>query len=345
MAPKRTSLKDIAESVGVSVSTVSYALNNGPKPVEAKLKQRILDAAQTLEYRPNRMARAMKTQRSNVIVVAHSNPADDMIQSPVVGQALSGIVNYALDLHFDVLLYTHSTNVEGDELVGYVLDGRADGAIVLVPTDQSPALRAISERNVPGVHVAGPHTGAVPGVVIDNRVGCFLLLDLLGQYGHRSVAHIRGLGGKADAEQRMEHYRAWMAARGYPILDHWIQNGSFEREGGYGAMQRILAKAPHPTAVFCANDRSAFGAIEAIQEAGLRVPEDISVVGFDDSIEARLAPVPLTTVAQPGYEMGVAAARTLIAMVEGSNHPQLTVFPPKLIERASVTKPLNAHLG
>lgn len=339
VATKRTSLKDIAESVGVSVSTVSYALNNGPKPVEAKLKQRILDAAQLLDYRPNRMARAMKTQRSNVIVVAHSNPSDEFIQSPVVGQSLSGIVNYALERHFDVLLYTHSTNVEGDELAGYMLDGRADGAIVLVPTDNSPALAAIAERKVPGVHVAGPHGGAVPGVVIDNREGCYLVLDLLGRYGHRAIAHIRGLGGMADAEQRLENYRAWMEAKGFPIASHWIQNGSFEREGGYEAMKKILASRPRPTAVFCANDRSAFGAVEAILEAGLRIPEDISVVGFDDSLEARLSPVPLTTVAQPGYEMGVAAARTLIAMVEGTSHPRLTVFPPKLIERSSVSPP------
>lgn len=335
----RTSLKDIAKHVGVSVSTVSYALNDGPKPVATDLKERIKSAAVELDYRPNRIARSMKTKRSGVVGVLHPKIGPKLITWPLLGSAISGIVDVAQSRRHDVLIYTHSPSLETEEVLDLVMDGRADGLVLLSPAHNDELIEELAERKIPLAVVAGRPQGGLPYLTVNNRAGVWQAMSYLSRYGHRRIAHISGRKEMYDGQERLSAYRDFMAEHGWPIRDGWIQDGNFETTSAYCAAKEILSRPNRPTAIFCANDRSVVGAIRAAQDMGLKVPDQLSLIGFDDSLDAVLAPIPVTTVRQPFYEMGRAAMESVLAMLEGKPYEQLQVFATELIERATVSYP------
>lgn len=335
----RASLKDIAKKVGVSVSTVSYALNGGPKPVAAELRERIRAVATELDYRPNQLARSMKSKRSKIVGVAHTNIRHHLLTWPLVGTAVSGVADAAIDHGYDVLLYTHTTQLDGEELLNYLLDGRADGLILMAPEHAGELVELLSGRRFPVVVIADRPRGSLPHLVLDNFGAVRMLLELLASKGHRRVGHLVGRRSLFDATQRLEAFLDLVPELGMETRPAWVADTDFGEESGYRAALAVLRELERPTALLCGNDATAMGAVRAAMELGLRVPEDLSVTGIDDWVEARACPIPLTTVRFDHEGMGQAAFRAVMAMLDGVDVAEVQIFDGRLIERASVSYP------
>lgn len=334
--PPRTSLKDIASDVGVSVSTVSYALNDGPKPVAAELKQRILKKAEELNYRPNRIARSMKTNQTNVVGILHPKLGPKLMTWPIFGQPMAGVVDAAQEARFDVLLYTHNQVLDSCDLLDMVMDKRADGFVLVAPDHSGELIELLVANEVPLSLVAGEPRSGLSVSLCDNAQGVSLAMNCLFEHGHVKIGHLAGRLAMYDGAMRRDCYIEAMKARGLSIEDGWITQGDFTEPGSMDAAHRLLSCRNRPSAVFCSNDESALAVMRVAFAMGLEVPRDLSIIGFDDGLEAMTSPVPLTTVRQPFYAMGFSAAKNLIDRVKGIGNESIQVFPNELVNRASV---------
>jgi DNA-binding LacI/PurR family transcriptional regulator len=214
------------------------------------------------------------------------------------------------------------------------LDSRVDGVVFIAPRPDSPALRRISSSNLPyAIVAANDHNG--PSYAIDNAQGTKLALEHLYALGHRRIAHIAGNLALTDAHIRLETYRTFMAERGLEVGEHLVFMGDYCRSSGFRAGYEMRDPAKRPTAVFCANDDMAFGLMDAFHVVGIRVPEDVSVVGFDDVSVASSYRPPLTTVRQPIEEMSSAALHAVVEQAETGREATGALFYPELVVRGS----------
>lgn len=332
-------IKDIAKKLNISVSTVSYALNNGPRSVPEDVKRRVLEAAQELRYRPNRVARNLVTRRSFTIGIVPSEATSDIVLSPYLQNSLNGIVNTAETHHYDVLFFTRYDQKETRVMTDVLLDGRVDGLIFIAPPNHAPVLEIIADYGMPHVVIAGESKIDSPQFRVDNANGVRAALTHLWDLGHRKIGHLYGRLHMEDGVVRHEAYQSFLAEKRLDCKEIWMAPGDFTIDGGYLGMQRILANSDHPTAVFCANDEIAVGAIRACLEAGLEIPRDMSVVGFDN-VPLSSAYVPaITTVRQPVQELAAQATRALLRLIDGQEVQSLPALPTELIVRDSTTSP------
>lgn len=334
-----TTLKDIARKLNISVSTVSYALNGGSRTVPENVKQAIVEVAREMNYRPNRVARQMITGRSNVIGIVPPEMYDDLFLSPYLQLALNGITNEAGHLHQDLLIYTRYNETDGDLMADTIIDGRVDGVIFIAPHVGQSALARIAESHLPCVAVGGVQRSGVPTFQVDNEKGIGQLVRHLIGLGHKRIAHIAGRLNHDDALVRLRAYQNAMAQAGIKAKDEWVVKGGFEIQGGTDAMHELLDLAERPTAVCCANDEMAIGALRAAQARGLKVPEDISITGFDMTPSSGAVSPSITTARQPIAELGAAAMRAVFRLIEGGERPESEVFPAELFVRGSTTQP------
>lgn len=324
-----STIKDVARIAEVSVSTVSYALNDGPRSVPPAVKAKVIRVAKELDYRPNRIARSLITGRTFAIGVVPTDVMLDLAQVAYFSAVFNGIVNAAEGHEHDVTLLTRSKG-----RVDSVLDGRTDGLVFIAPLPDSPALLAARDRGIPHT-VISTHVEWAPCVTGDNVSGVRLALDHLYDLGHRRIAHIVGKSGHEDAAARLAAYETFVAERGL-VAD--VLPGDFTPSGGEAAIETISRRSRPPTALFCANDDTALGATLAARRYGIRVPDDLSIVGYDDAFFAPLLDPPLTTVRQCMGEMGAAAADALFRLLAGET-PSLAPFVPRLAVRASTDRP------
>jgi len=330
-------LKDIAERLDLSISTVSYALNDGPKPVSEAVRKRVLRAAKELGYRPNRLARSLVTRRTHTIGVVPADVDHDILLKPNVHLALNGVFNAAAELRQDVLVFTaHDRNLPG-AVADDLLDSRADGVVFISPRPDSPALLRIIESDLP--HAVIAEEGLSTSISVDNERGVLALLEHLRALGHRRIAHVTGDFALPDARLRLATYERFMREEGLAIPEGFIFEGKYRSESGVAAAYHFARLDPMPTAVFCANDVSACGLVEAFRLQGIRCPEDVSVVGFDDSSWAATCHPPLTTVRQPFHAMAVEALQAVVRRIESGEEVQGRVFHPQLITRKSTAPP------
>lgn len=330
-----TTIKDIAKTLGISVSTVSYALNGGPRSVPAELRARVLETARELNYRPNRVARSMVTGRSNTIGVVPPEVSEDVFLSPYLHLALNGIANEAGARHQDILLFTRCAETEHDEMVSVIVDGRIDGVIFIAPHFSHRTVELATSLHLPCVTVSGAPLEGVLSFSVDNERGMTQALDHVYALGHRDIAHIAGRLDMQDAILRLQAYQAFLRGKHLPYREEWVAMGQFQIDGGRRAMRQLLDLPRRPTAVVCANDEMAIGAMFAALERGLRVPEDLSVVGFDDSPGSTAVYPPLTTVRQPMGDLGRKAVRALLDLIEGREPDYRTILDTELAVRGS----------
>ena len=320
---------DLAQTLGISQSTVSRALS-GDARIAVKTRQKVQALALELGYTPNAMARSLSTRQSNLIGIVISE-----MTSPFYPFVLEKLTSRLHQLGWRVLLFTTDAEHEVDELLPLILEYQCDGLIIASASLSSHMAETLSRHGTPVVllnrYAADTNTSAV---CCDNRGGGRLVAEYLLERLHVRYAYIAGRENTSTNRDRELGYTARLEAAGYAVQR---QSGNFTYEAGFAAMQRLLAQKNIPDAIFCANDITAIGAIDAAREAGVRVGTDISLIGFDDIPMAAWSAYHLTTVRQPVEMMIASSLQMLIKAIQnvpiGSN---LRFIPGTLVERQSV---------
>lgn len=325
---KRISIKDIARHAGVSHSTVSRALR-GSELISAETVERIRRVADEAGYRPSAAARSLVTSRTSAIGVVVTTIAD-----PFAAEVVLGIEEAAGERGYSVILANSGGEPEREMRVVRAFEERRVDGIIVTSSRVGAAYAEVLERaRVPIVLVNNQHASEfMHSVTIDNRVSAGRAVAHLVKLGHRRIGYIGDRFGYQSDTERMGGYRD---ALGGGFDRRLVVQGDGRAEGGEVAMAELLEAGP--TAVFCYNDMTAMGAMRAIAERGLRVPEDISVVGFDDLFVARYATPALTTVRQPMGKMGRRAVATLLELFEG-NEQENVVMTGRLVVRKSTAR-------
>jgi DNA-binding LacI/PurR family transcriptional regulator len=321
-------MADVAKLAGVSPQTVSRVSNGEPYVVEEK-RRRVLQAMRELGYRPNSAARAMKRGAFRTIgVVFHSlHPVGTHRTLEAISEA-AAVEGYATTL----LPLEASTRRATDGAFTRLGEMAVDAVIAIISSHFTGDTALQLPTGVPTVVLGPPLVPGAASVDFDNAVGAEAAVTHLLGLGHRTVHHIAGPAESFSARTRRDVWRSVLEREGRPVPE--TASGDWSPDSGYRAMRELLARGEHPSALFVANDQMALGAFRAMLEAGLRIPEDVSVVGFDDIDEAVAFPTPLTTVSQDWDELGCDALRVAVDMVEG-REPSTVSIPTRLVVRDS----------
>ena len=327
---KDVTIQDIARVAGVSKSTVSRVLN-GAAVVRPEKRQAVLDAVGRLKFQPNVVARSLANGRSMTIGVL-----TQLIGSPFYDTISQGVVAGLNDTGYSPIFVDGQWRKKEEvAAIQALLGRRVDGLILIggdVPGDEIAALC----DGLPTVVVARRlNQNQHHCVYMDNVDGGRQATQHLIDNGHRRIAMIQGLPHHADAVDRFAGYQQALQKANIPIDRNLILDGDFSAESGVAAVEQLLSRSAPFTAIFAANDIMAFGARLALHRRGVRAPEDVSLVGFDDQMEAAFVTPPLTTIRQPAREMGERVARDVLAMIHGESLAS-TSFRGQLIIRESV---------
>ncbi|WP_304172463.1 LacI family DNA-binding transcriptional regulator [Limnochorda pilosa] len=312
----RATIEDVAREAEVAPSTVSLAFND-PERVRPATRARVLAAARKLNYRPRAIARRLAARRADMRAVVVPNT-----RNPFFGKIFQGIDTEARRAGLDVMLFTteNDPDVERQRLEA-VVRNRADGVILVGEHRKGPdpAADLLAELVAMGIQVVlvERQVPGIPSVWGQKREGCFQAVEHLIGLGHRRIAFIGGLLEQGGSYQRLEGYRRAMAAHGLEVRPEWVAEGGFSPAGGREAASRLLARHPELTAFVAANDLMAIGVLRALREAGRRVPEEASVVGFDDIPEAAFVVPALTTVDMPMERLGRRAMELMLRGLHG----------------------------
>ena len=325
-------LAEIALAAGVSVSTVSRALTNNNYPLKEETRQRIVSLAEEMGYNPNLVARSLQSNRTHTVGVIV-----DRIRSPFAAATVQGIQDGLRQAGYSISII--NSNRDQDliiEAIQTFYSRRVDGIVVLnswLHTFNDPIL---SLQDRPFVFVNRLFSKAIHNCVAPgDHCGAQMAVRHLVDLGHRQIAYINGMENWLEAQNRLAGYLDVLTEQGLPLDETLIKPGDWGVDSGYQATQELLRLKQRPTAIFASNDLMALGAIYAIQEAGLRVPEDVAVVGYDDRDFAAWIRPSLTTIRMPSYEMGQAAARLLLEQFAGEELEDATQIPGELIIRQS----------
>jgi DNA-binding LacI/PurR family transcriptional regulator len=333
---KRTTLKAVASRLGLTPGTVSATLNNSPaaKSIPEHTKKRILAAAKELNYRPNFFARTLRVRRTFTIGVIAEEIGD-----AYGSQVISGIEKFLTAQNYFFLTVVHRHDPKLLQTYSHILLERGVEGFITVDTS------ILEEPSLPTVAVAG-HTQItnVTNIVLDHKHAARLALEHLKNLGHERIAFIRGQTFSSDSAERWNAIQEVAQDLGIlvrPELTVRIESDDSTPAVGYPVGKALLARREPFTALFAYNDISALGAMSALKERGLRIPEDISVVGFDDIPGALLASPPLTTVRQPLVRMGEIAARTLVNRIAEREAyvPEIAIEPEFVIRDSTAGVP------
>lgn len=329
-------IKDIARKVGVSPSVVSRALNNKYGVREAT-RQAVIQVAKELGYHPNAAARSLVTKRSETIGVIIPD-----ISEPFYSRMIKGMEYVASKTGYTLLFSNSYESLEQSKVVPRMVEAERVEGMVIVGSSRKEKdyIQSLTDQGTPFVvierHYSDPRMNCI---WVDNVVGGYVATKHLIECGHTRVAHITGDLDFEVAAERFAGYKKALDESGIAFSPELVVSGAFVWQDGYSGMKTLLSRTPRCTAVFVGNDTMAYGALQAIAEAGLSVPQDISVIGFDDLEFSLLTNPPLTTVRQPRYEMGRDAARLLVTCLERSTQDEgmKICYPPEMVIRRSTS--------
>ncbi|MEU6606134.1 LacI family DNA-binding transcriptional regulator [Streptomyces shenzhenensis] len=333
-------MADVARSAGVSVATVSHVLND-TRPVLPHTRQAVLDAIDRLGYTPNTLARSLVTSRTRSIGLAVS-----AISNPYFTEILQGVEAGALEAGYGLLIADpHDDPRHERKVVQLLHERRVDGMIVAPSADPRDLVAYLGRHAVPTVfldrliddHLDGP-TGTPPfdQVCAEGAESMALLVAHLAELGHRRIGLVAGLPGLSTTGERITGYRDGLSAAGLPHDERLVVPGNSESAGAEEATAALLSLAAPPTALVTANNAMTIGALRALRDRGLRVPDDIALCCFDDFAWADLFSPRLTAIAQPSREIGAQAVRVLLDRLGAPDRPARTVrLPCAFVHRTS----------
>lgn len=330
-------IRDVARRAGVSTATVSRALADPDRVAEAT-RETVFSAIAETGFAPNASARSLRARTTKMVLallpgIGNSfytpilNAVEDVLSATGYGMIMGDTrMDHAREAHYDLL----------------VRSGQVDGVMLLTGRLPHPNFAAL-DASIPITLICNdiPGLEGLPVIEIQNRESAHAMVDYLIGLGHRRIGHAAGPTDNVEAGYRLEGYRAALADAGVPIDETLIWQGAFTFEAGVRVARQFLAHPARPTAVFASSDEMAMGFIRTVKDAGLRVPDDVSVAGFDDIEFARYFDPALTTIHQPRAELGRLAAESLVARMTGNGRtiPLRTRLPCTLIVRDSVSAP------
>lgn len=332
-------IKDIARELCISTSTVSYALNGGPRKVPDEVRRLVLAKAQEMDYRPNRIAKSLVTGRANAIGIVPPATHADIFRSPFVQVAFNALVNEAEEMGQDLFLFTARDRDRMDNAGRDLMDARIDGVIFIAPSVAATAISELRDRRFPYAVIAGAIHGAECSFAADNEAGVREAVKHLFDLGHRRIAHISGTVDHDDSIKRRNAFVEQVTEIGLDPDPALIIPAEFTQIAGYRAAMEFLQLPNRPTAIVASNDEIAFGVTMAFRDAGVRIPDDVSLIGFDDSAFCGTLSPRLTSVRQPVDAMAVEAVRFLMRRLEGEDVEQGRLFSTELIVRESTAPP------
>lgn len=324
-------IKDVAKLAGVSIATVSRVLNTGQHPVREKTRRRVLAAIERLGYRPNALARGLLSKRSGTIGLLVPD-----IANPYYADIVRGIEDTVSPEGYSIIICNTDRQPHKVERYLALLQEKQCDGIIFAGGGRRGGQRLSTLPDL-GIKVVliGRHDVDLPAVVVDNHGGAYGATAHLILQGHRGIGFVGGPPESTTTQDRQAGFEAALRERGIPLDYRYLRYGDLRPHGGYQAMRELLDLAERPTAVLIANDLMALGAIKAIREAGLDIPRDVAVVGFDDVPITSYVDPPLSTVAVPMHQLGQEAARTMLGLLGGDGHPPPRTLPTKLVVRRS----------
>ncbi|MFJ9601173.1 LacI family DNA-binding transcriptional regulator [Streptomyces althioticus] len=338
----RPTLEEVAARAGVGRGTVSRVINGSPRVSEAT-RAAVEAAVAELGYVPNTAARALAANRTDAIALVVPEPETRFFTEPYFSDMLRGVGAALSDTEMQLLLIFAGSDRERQRLAQYLAAHRVDGVLLVSVHADDPLPDMLSQLEIPAV-ISGPRSAdeTLTSVDSDNYGGARQAVEHLVSRGRRTVAHITGRLDVYGAQRRVDGYRDALCEAGHQVDELLIEPGDFSEGGGRRAMEALLERRPDLDAVFAASDVTAAGARQVLREAGRRIPDDVALVGYDDSAIARHMEPPLTSVRQPIEEMGRAMTDLLLREV-ADRRPSATrelerrqmVLATELVERAS----------
>ncbi|MGR3763161.1 LacI family DNA-binding transcriptional regulator [Rossellomorea sp. NS-SX7] len=323
-------IKDVAKLSGVAVSTASYALNNSTK-VSEETRQKVLAAAKELNYQKNGLASDLKRTSTNTIALILSD-----LSGPYYSELIKGVQDVASTNGYD-LIACSSIGGAQSTAIKFLREKRVDGVIILAHNIDDKTILDSAREGFPIVvldrSVQSEH---VVQIEVDNEHGAFMATEHLIEKGSREIAYVSGPYNSHDNELRFKGYQSALEKHGIEYRSKWKVSGGFTREGGYQATKMIIAQKDVPQAIFYANDEMAIGGLQALNEKKLSVPDDISIIGFDDIQLSEYVSPPLTTMRQPKYEAGALAVHLIFQVLSKEKVDPNYKLTTELIERKSV---------
>lgn len=328
-------VRDVAREAGVSVATVSRTFS-GAQFVRPEVREQVMAAAGTLGYRPNAVARSLRSENTHTLGLVIPN-----IMNPFFTSVARAVEDAARARGYGLVLgNTDEDPAKEAAYLDVLLQRRIDGLIVSPARASSPHLEEVVRSGVPMVFLDRYVEGVeAPVVRADGRRAVDRLVAYLAGLGHEKLAIVSGPPETISGSERLEAFVEGAASCGVSVPEEYIRIGDFRRQSGRKAMGELLGLKEPPTAVFAANNLMALGALQALSEAGVRVPEEISFASFDDVSWFPLVSPPVTAVAQPVGELGTATARILPEMMEGKGQPRSVILEAELVVRGSCGKP------
>ncbi len=341
---KRVTHVDVARRAGVSTAVVSYVINDGPRPTSPEVRERVMRAIRELDYHPNAVARGLRARRSNTIgfVVDDYNSLDVFV-SPYSARILTGLTGQLKARGYYVLLYPLDIGEDMSDIELLLRSGRLDGIVVRLvqdPPETDGLLSVIAGTHVPCVCIERPGAArfGFGAVTYDDLRGAYEATSYLIARGHRRIGHIAGDLRYSTGRARLAGYPRALADHAIAADPALVYSDNWAPVVARVGMRRLLDLRERPTAIFAASDTFAFNAIEELRARGLRVPDDMAVIGFDDIEEAGEHAPPLTTMRIPLLEIGRRAADLVLDIVESEKDDvggRAEVLPVELVRRAS----------
>ena len=335
--PRRTArLADVAKAAGVGTSIVSRVLNSDPTvSIRPETRERILEAARRLNYRPNALGRGLKLARTMTLGLVVN------LDYGEVGEIVSAVERRAADADYTTLIADAKAFVErGDTYRRLLFEGRVDGLLIASGLANDELVRELSGKGVPFVLLNRRLAGVEPSVTVDDALGARIGVEYLLRLGHRRIGYIAGPEYADVARRRLKGVRGALRDAGLRLPEGQLVHGALAEDAGYDAMERLVGARRPPTAVAIWSPTAAFGALAAAKRRGLRVPDDISIVAFQDLPVAAFFDPPLTTVRMPLREMADRGVEILLRLVDGDDAKSIVVHsPPELVARSSTGPP------